>query len=118
MRKWIGITMVVGAVGAFWWFAVTRPAKVALAAVEHGAIGTVSHMLAIRAFHLAPAGILAPFQYLEILGATNAVADAAVSAVTLAREALVACAPEVVVLLLPGASAAEAAISGRPSDQS
>jgi hypothetical protein len=27
-------------------------------------------MLAIRAFRLAPASILAPFQYLEILGAT------------------------------------------------
>jgi len=35
-----------------------------------GLIGTISHMLAIRAFHLAPAGVLAPFQYLEILGAT------------------------------------------------
>lgn len=35
-----------------------------------GLIGMTSHMLAIRALHMAPAGILAPFQYLEILGAT------------------------------------------------
>ena len=35
-----------------------------------GIIATVSHMLMIRAFRLAPASILAPFQYLEILGAT------------------------------------------------
>ena len=35
-----------------------------------GLIATVSHMLAIRAFRLAPASVLAPFQYLEILGAT------------------------------------------------
>ena len=35
-----------------------------------GVIATLSHMLAIRAFRLAPAGILAPFQYLEIFGAT------------------------------------------------
>lgn len=35
-----------------------------------GVIATSSHMLAIYAFRLAPAGILAPFQYLEILGAT------------------------------------------------
>ncbi|MEM7023269.1 MAG: DMT family transporter, partial [Pseudomonadota bacterium] len=35
-----------------------------------GVIATLSHMLAIRAFRLAPASILAPFQYLEILGAT------------------------------------------------
>ncbi|MGI9486242.1 MAG: DMT family transporter [Geminicoccaceae bacterium] len=35
-----------------------------------GLIATISHMLAIRAFHLAPASVLAPFQYLEILGAT------------------------------------------------
>lgn len=35
-----------------------------------GMIALVAHMLAINAFHLAPASILAPFQYLEILGAT------------------------------------------------
>ena len=35
-----------------------------------GAISLGSHMLAIRALKLAPAGILAPFQYLEIFGAT------------------------------------------------
>ncbi|MGI9502358.1 MAG: DMT family transporter [Geminicoccaceae bacterium] len=35
-----------------------------------GVIATISHMLAIRAFRLAPASVLAPFQYLEILGAT------------------------------------------------
>ncbi len=35
-----------------------------------GVIATISHLLAIRAFRLAPASILAPFQYLEILGAT------------------------------------------------
>ena len=35
-----------------------------------GVITTVSHQFAIRAFHLAPASVLAPFQYLEILGAT------------------------------------------------
>lgn len=35
-----------------------------------GVIATASHMLAIQALRLAPAGILAPFQYLEILGAT------------------------------------------------
>lgn len=33
-------------------------------------IATAAHMLAIRAFRLAPASVLAPFQYLEILGAT------------------------------------------------
>ena len=35
-----------------------------------GMIATTAHMLAIRAFQLAPASVLAPFQYLEILGAT------------------------------------------------
>jgi len=35
-----------------------------------GIIATFSNMLAIYAFRMAPAGILAPFQYLEILGAT------------------------------------------------
>ncbi len=35
-----------------------------------GALATVSHMLAIYGIRLAPAAILAPFQYLEILGAT------------------------------------------------
>lgn len=35
-----------------------------------GVIATIAHMLAIRAFQLAPASVLAPFQYLEILGAT------------------------------------------------
>jgi S-adenosylmethionine uptake transporter len=35
-----------------------------------GAISLVAHMLAILGFRLAPASILAPFQYLEILGAT------------------------------------------------
>lgn len=35
-----------------------------------GAIALISHMLAINAFRLAPASILAPFQYLEIIGAT------------------------------------------------
>ena len=34
-----------------------------------GGIATISHMLAINAIRQAPAGILAPFQYLEILGA-------------------------------------------------
>lgn len=38
--------------------------------VALGVIATIAHMLAIRAFRLAPASILAPFQYLEILGAT------------------------------------------------
>jgi len=35
-----------------------------------GVIATVAHILAIFAFRAAPAGVLAPFQYLEILGAT------------------------------------------------
>lgn len=35
-----------------------------------GAIATTSHMLAIHAIRMAPAQILAPFQYTEILGAT------------------------------------------------
>lgn len=35
-----------------------------------GLIATLSHTLAINAIRLTPAGILAPFQYLEILGAT------------------------------------------------
>ncbi len=35
-----------------------------------GVIATIAHMLAIRAFQLAPASVLAPFQYLEIMGAT------------------------------------------------
>lgn len=39
--------------------------------VALGAIATISHMLAIYGIRLAPAGILAPFQYLEILSATG-----------------------------------------------
>lgn len=35
-----------------------------------GVIALIAHRLAINAFRLAPAGILAPFQYLEIPGAT------------------------------------------------
>ncbi len=35
-----------------------------------GLIATASHTLAINAIRLTPAGILAPFQYLEIFGAT------------------------------------------------
>lgn len=35
-----------------------------------GIIATASHMLAILAFRLAPASVLAPFQYFEIVGAT------------------------------------------------
>jgi len=35
-----------------------------------GAIGTVAHVMMVYAFRHAPAGILAPFQYLEIIGAT------------------------------------------------
>ncbi|MGH1480516.1 MAG: hypothetical protein ACRBM6_17595 [Geminicoccales bacterium] len=35
-----------------------------------GVIARTAHMLAIRAFQLAPASVLAPFQYLEVLGAT------------------------------------------------
>lgn len=34
-----------------------------------GAIGTVSHLLVVQAFKLAPASMLAPFQYLEIVNA-------------------------------------------------
>lgn len=65
------LAMAVGA-GASW--AVLVPSWPAASAwgllLAMGAIGTVSNMLAIAAFRLAPAGILAPFQYLEILGAT------------------------------------------------
>lgn len=35
-----------------------------------GAIALIAHMFAIKAFRLAPASILAPFQYFEIFGAT------------------------------------------------
>ncbi|MEM7044053.1 MAG: DMT family transporter, partial [Pseudomonadota bacterium] len=35
-----------------------------------GAIATSGHLLIVSAFRLAPPSILAPFQYLEILGAT------------------------------------------------
>lgn len=35
-----------------------------------GLIATVGHMLIVQAFRLAPAGVLAPFQYLEIIAAT------------------------------------------------
>lgn len=38
--------------------------------VALGVISTFSHTMAVAALRLAPAGILAPFQYLEILGAT------------------------------------------------
>ncbi|MCY1307283.1 hypothetical protein D9M70_571930 [compost metagenome] len=34
-----------------------------------GTIGTVSHPLVVQAFKLAPASMLAPFQYLEIVNA-------------------------------------------------
>jgi drug/metabolite transporter (DMT)-like permease len=34
-----------------------------------GTIGTVSHLLVVQAFKLAPASMLAPFQYLEIVNA-------------------------------------------------
>ena len=48
-------------------------------------------------------------ELLALAGAVNAVGTAAVSAVTLDREALIATNPDVIVLLLPGASEAEAA---------
>lgn len=48
-------------------------------------------------------------ELIELAGGVNAVGDAAVSAVTLDREALIDTNPEVVVLMLPGASEAEAA---------
>ncbi len=35
-----------------------------------GLIATFSHLLMVKAFRLAPAGVLAPFGYLEIIGAT------------------------------------------------
>ncbi|MDX6752088.1 DMT family transporter [Geminicoccaceae bacterium 1502E] len=35
-----------------------------------GAVATFSHMLVVLAFRHAPAGVLAPFQYLEIISAT------------------------------------------------
>lgn len=35
-----------------------------------GMIATLGHMLVVVAFRLAPAGVLAPFQYLEIISAT------------------------------------------------
>lgn len=35
-----------------------------------GAIATVSHLVIVIAFRMAPAGVLAPFQYLEIISAT------------------------------------------------
>ena len=35
-----------------------------------GIIGTSAHMLVVMAFQRAPAGVLAPFQYLEIISAT------------------------------------------------
>ncbi len=47
-------------------------------------------------------------ELIHLAGGRNAVGDAAVSAVTLDREALIAAAPDVVVLLLPGARDAEA----------
>jgi drug/metabolite transporter (DMT)-like permease len=34
-----------------------------------GTIGTVSHLMVVHAFKLAPASMLAPFQYLEIVNA-------------------------------------------------
>lgn len=34
-----------------------------------GTIGTVSHLIVVQAFKLAPASMLAPFQYLEIVNA-------------------------------------------------
>ncbi len=34
-----------------------------------GGIGTVSHLMVVQAFELAPASLLAPFQYLEIVNA-------------------------------------------------
>jgi len=35
-----------------------------------GAVATIGHLLVVMAFRRAPAGILAPFQYLEIISAT------------------------------------------------
>lgn len=35
-----------------------------------GVIGTTAHLLVVYAFQRAPAGVLAPFQYIEIIGAT------------------------------------------------
>ena len=35
-----------------------------------GVIATVGHLLVVHAFRRAPAGMLAPFQYVEIVGAT------------------------------------------------
>ena len=35
-----------------------------------GVIATGGHLLVVHAFRLAPAGMLAPFQYVEIVGAT------------------------------------------------
>ena len=41
MRKWIGISLAVGAIGALWWFASTRPVKVTLVDLERGRIRDV-----------------------------------------------------------------------------
>ena len=35
-----------------------------------GVIATTGHLLVVHAFRLAPASVLAPFQYVEIIGAT------------------------------------------------
>jgi drug/metabolite transporter (DMT)-like permease len=35
-----------------------------------GFIATAGHLLVVHAFRRAPAGLLAPFQYVEIIGAT------------------------------------------------
>ena len=35
-----------------------------------GSVSTVCHLLVVHAFQRAPAGLLAPFQYIEIIGAT------------------------------------------------
>jgi len=79
MQFWVAlfaalVLMLAMALGAFASWAVLVPswpgAGTWVLLIVMGGIGTVSNMLAIAAFRLAPAGILAPFQYLEILGAT------------------------------------------------
>lgn len=79
MQLWVclsaALTLLLAlAVGSLWSVPVLEPVWATATQwwilIGLGAIATVSHMLAIYGIRRAPAGILAPFQYLEILGAT------------------------------------------------
>lgn len=60
--------MVTSALVVFWWSPLTASQWSLLALA--GALGGLSSFFLIKAFERAPASVLAPFGYVEILGAT------------------------------------------------